>query len=86
VYGAVGTLGTIVASITAGALFALDIHLPFYTFTVVMVVSLVVGLAIGGGALRNAAVAGNAGAPDEGAPDGRAPATSRTGAGAKATT
>ena len=95
VYGAAGTLGTIVASIAAGALFALDIHLPFYTFAVVMVASLLVGLAIGGGALRLPAVAGERGAPDDGAPDegpdggaadGGAAATSRTGVGAKAPT
>ncbi|MFH1474382.1 MAG: MFS transporter [Chloroflexota bacterium] len=52
VYGAAGTLGTIVASITAGVLFAVDIHLPFYTFAVVMVASLVLGLMIGGRTLR----------------------------------
>ena len=52
VYGAAGTLGTIVASIAAGALFALDIHLPFYVFAITMVASLVLGLAVGGSALR----------------------------------
>jgi len=53
VYGAAGTLGTIVASIAAGVLFAVDIRLPFYVFVVVMVVSLGLGLAIGGSALRD---------------------------------
>jgi MFS family permease len=76
VYGAAGTLGTIVASIAAGALFAIDIHLPFYVFAVVMVVSLVVGLAIGGRALRLPVVA----------PDRGASATPRTGAVAKEST
>jgi MFS family permease len=52
VYGAAGTLGTIVASIAAGVLFAVDIHLPFYVFAVVMVVSLGLGLVIGGRPLR----------------------------------
>ena len=53
VYGAAGTLGTIVASIAAGVLFALDIHLPFYVFAVVMLVSLGLGLVIGGRPLRD---------------------------------
>jgi MFS family permease len=53
VYGAAGTLGTIVASIAAGVLFALDIHLPFYVFAVTMLVSLGLGLAIGGRPLRD---------------------------------
>ena len=48
IFGAAGTLGTIVASITAGILYAVDIHLPFYTFTVTMLASLGLGLAIGG--------------------------------------
>ena len=53
VYGAAGTLGTIVASIAAGVLFALDIHLPFYVFAVTMLVSLGLGLVIGGRPLRD---------------------------------
>jgi MFS family permease len=53
VFGAAGTLGTIVASIAAGMLFVVDIHLPFYVFAVTMVVSLVVGLLVGGPALRS---------------------------------
>jgi MFS family permease len=62
VFGAAGTLGTIVAAITAGALFTSDVHLPFYTFAVVMVAALAGGLAIGRGALRRPA-----GPPDGGA-------------------
>lgn len=53
VFGAAGTLGMIVASITAGILFTLDIHLPFYTFAVTMLVSLGLGLVIGGRQLRD---------------------------------
>lgn len=53
VYGAAGTLGTIVASIAAGVLFTLDIHLPFYVFAVTMLVSLGLGLVIGGRPLRD---------------------------------
>ena len=66
VYGAAGTLGMIVASIVAGALFAVDIHLPFYVFAVVMVISLGLGLLIGGRPLRelgHAPVAGPATEP-----------------------
>ncbi len=48
VFGAAGTVGTIVASITAGILFVVDVHLPFYTFAVTMVGSLVLGLVVGG--------------------------------------
>ncbi len=48
VYGAAGTVGTIVASIAAGALFVIDLHLPFYAFAVTIVASLVLGLLIGG--------------------------------------
>jgi MFS family permease len=62
VYGAAGTLGTIVASIAAGVLFAVDIHLPFYVFAVVMIVSLGLGLIIGGRPLRELGHAA-AGAP-----------------------
>jgi MFS family permease len=65
VYGAAGTLGTIVASIAAGVLFAVDIHLPFYVFAVVMVVSLALGLIIGGRPLRELGHApGGAPAPE----------------------
>ncbi len=52
VFGAAGTVGTIVASVAAGVLFAIDIHLPFYVFAVVMVASLGIGLLVGGRALR----------------------------------
>lgn len=48
VFGAAGTLGTIVASIAAGVLFALDVHLPFYVFAATMLASLAIGLLIGG--------------------------------------
>ena len=52
VFGAAGTVGTIVASITAGILFVVDVHLPFYTFAVTMVGALVLGLVVGGRELR----------------------------------
>jgi NNP family nitrate/nitrite transporter-like MFS transporter len=68
VFGAAGTLGMIVASIVAGALFTVDLQLPFYAFAVVMVGALAVGLAIGRGSLHLPA-----GVPD----DGARPASSR---------
>jgi len=52
VFGAAGTTGTIVASIAAGVLFVVDVHLPFYVFAAVMLVSLALGLVIGGRPLR----------------------------------
>ncbi len=51
VFGAAGTVGTIVASLAAGALFTVDIHLPFYVFAATMLASLVIGLLVGGRAL-----------------------------------
>jgi MFS family permease len=47
-FGAAGTLGFIVASLGAGVLAERSILLPFYVFSAIMTVSLVVGLAIGG--------------------------------------
>ena len=51
-FGAAGTLGFIVASLGAGVLFARDVVLPFYVFSIVLMTSLVVGLLIGGQRLR----------------------------------
>ncbi len=51
-YGASGTIGFVVASLISGPLAASDIRLPFYVFSGVMFVSLGVGLAVGGRALR----------------------------------
>jgi MFS family permease len=47
-FGAAGTLGFIAASLAAGVLAERSILFPFYVFSAVMTVSLVVGLAIGG--------------------------------------
>jgi MFS family permease len=52
IYGAAGTLGFITASLVAGALAAVDIRYPFYLFSSVMMLSLILGLAIGGDRLR----------------------------------
>ena len=51
-FGASGTVGFVVASLASGALAELDIRLPFYVFSAVMFVSLGLGLAVGGRALR----------------------------------
>jgi MFS family permease len=47
IYGAAGTVGTIVASLMAGGLAEADIRYPFYLFTAVMVVTLAIALVIG---------------------------------------
>jgi len=51
-FGAAGTLGFIAASLLAGTLAAMDILYPFYLFSTVLIVCLLVGLAIGGQVLR----------------------------------
>lgn len=55
IYGAAGTLGFIVASIATGAMAEADILYPFYVFAAVMIVSLILGLVIGGDRLRGPA-------------------------------
>jgi MFS family permease len=55
-FGAAGTLGFIVASVTAGVLAERNILFPFYAFTTVMLVSLVVALAVGRARLHGRAV------------------------------
>jgi len=52
IYGAAGTVGFIVASLVAGVLAERDIVYPFYVFSAVIVVSLGLGLLIGGKRLR----------------------------------
>jgi DHA1 family multidrug resistance protein-like MFS transporter len=52
VFGAAGTLGFIVASLTTGILAERSILLPFYAFAAVMIVSLGLALLIGGARLR----------------------------------
>ena len=48
IFGAAGTVGFIVASLTAGVLAEVDIVYPMYVFSAVLIVSLVLGLLIGG--------------------------------------
>jgi len=51
-FGAAGTLGFIIASVTTGILAERSILLPFYSFSVVMIVTLVLATIVGGGRLR----------------------------------
>jgi MFS family permease len=51
-FGAAGTMGTIVASVLAGYLAALDIRLPFFASAIALMACLGVGLAVGGHAIR----------------------------------
>ena len=51
-FGAAGTVGFIVASLSAGYLAELDIRYPFYVFTVVLLATLVVSVVIAGPAYR----------------------------------
>jgi len=57
IFGAAGTVGFIVASLIAGVLAEKDIVYPFYVFSAVLTVSLVVGLLIGGRRLDGRPVA-----------------------------
>ncbi|MEK6719763.1 MAG: MFS transporter [Chloroflexota bacterium] len=52
IYGAAGTLGSILASLLAGFLAAIDIRYPFFVVVGVIAVVLVVGLVVGGRQLR----------------------------------
>ena len=54
-FGAAGTVGFIIASLVAGVLAAQDIIYPFYVFSAVILISLVLGLLIGGSRLRQRA-------------------------------
>ena len=51
-YGSAGTLGFITASLVSGVLAAMDILYPFYLFSAVMIMTLVLGLLIGRDKLR----------------------------------
>ena len=51
-FGAAGTLGFIVASVTTGILAEQSILLPFYSFSIVMIVTLVLATMVGGSRLR----------------------------------
>ena len=64
-FGAAGTLGFIVASVTTGMLAEQSILLPFYTFSAVMIVTLVVATVVGGSRLRDRATPSS---PDLAAP------------------
>ena len=51
-FGAAGTLGFIIASVTSGVLAERSILLPFYTFGAVMIVALAAAIVVGGSRLR----------------------------------
>jgi MFS family permease len=51
IYGASGTIGFVLASLSSGFLAEADIRLPFYAFAAVMLACLVGSLAVGGGGL-----------------------------------
>lgn len=76
IFGAAGTIGTIVASLAAGTLADLDLRYPFWATGVVALVALAVGLAIGRRRLYLAMQARPEGtSPDgPGLPEGRGPA------------
>jgi MFS family permease len=50
-FGASGTVGFVIASLSAGVLAEMDLRLPFFVFAAVMILALVTGLAAGGPAL-----------------------------------
>ena len=57
ILGAAGTVGTILASVTAGYLAAADLRLPFWAFSAVMAGCLVLALAVGSRAMMSLAPA-----------------------------
>ena len=57
IFGAAGTVGFIVASLTAGVIAQTNIIYPMYVFSAVLIASLVVGLLIGGRRLDGRAAA-----------------------------
>jgi MFS family permease len=52
VFGAAGTVGFVIASLIAGVLAEADIRFPFYVFSAIMTLAIVLGLIVGGPALR----------------------------------
>ena len=62
-FGAAGTLGFIVASVSTGFLAEQSIFLPFYTFSAVMLVTLVLGVVVGGNRLQGRPAGGEVGIP-----------------------
>jgi MFS transporter, DHA1 family, multidrug resistance protein len=61
-FGASGTLGTIVASIATGYIAEVNLNYPFWVGAAVMYVCLAIGLAVGGGMIRRLTPAGHASA------------------------
>ncbi len=67
IFGAAGTIGTIIASLGAGAMAAVDLRLPFIVSGVGAMGTLVLGLAIGGRGLWSAMQPRSPGRPSEAA-------------------
>jgi MFS family permease len=67
IFGAAGTLGAIIASVSAGYLAEIDLRLPFWVFSAVMAVSLGLALLVGGRAI------GQLAPPRSAAPGGSSP-------------
>jgi len=63
IYGAAGTIGFVLASLSSGFLAEADIRFPFYAFAAVMFACLIGSLAVGGGALGRLGRAGPAATP-----------------------
>ena len=63
IFGAAGTVGFIVASLTAGVLAVSNIVYPLYVFSAVLTTSLVVGLLIGGRRLHGRPLGGSSQEP-----------------------
>jgi DHA1 family multidrug resistance protein-like MFS transporter len=55
VFGACGTLGFVIASLLAGTLAEIDIHVPFFVFAVVMTAFTIAAFGVGGSSLRRGA-------------------------------
>jgi MFS family permease len=51
-FGSAGTVGFIVSSVVAGRLASMDLHYPFWMFSAVVTVTLVIGLAVGWRSIR----------------------------------
>jgi MFS family permease len=51
-FGSAGTVGFIISSVVAGRLASIDLRYPFWMFSAVVTVTLVIGLAVGWGPIR----------------------------------
>ena len=63
VFGSAGTLGTIIASLSAGVLAQVDLRYPFFATTIAILGTMVIGLAVGGRRLYDAMQPGASAVP-----------------------